>query len=104
MSDQIQPRTQQNRLDKRRKFRIVSVLFSDPIKAIILFFQGKILNYSVEDGVIISNQSLVLQKVSRAETGLYRCSAFNKEGHGKSKPVNLAIKCKSTFLNELYFI
>ena len=58
------------------------------------FFQGQQLHYSLENGVIITNQSLVLQKVSRTESGLYQCHAINQEGEGSSNTVNLPIKCK----------
>ena len=44
--------------------------------------------------MIITNQSLVLQKVSRTESGLYQCHAINQEGQGSSNTVNLPIKCK----------
>ena len=56
--------------------------------------QGKPLKYSLEEGVIITNQSLVLQKVRRQESGLYQCQAINSEGTGSSNTVQLPIKCK----------
>ena len=55
---------------------------------------GKPLEYSLEEGVIITNQSLVLQKVRRQESGLYQCEAVNSEGTGSSNTVQLPIKCK----------
>merc|ERR1719210_2850639 len=48
-------------------------------KEIIWKRQGEQLHYSLENGVIITNQSLVLQKVSRTESGLYQCHAINQE-------------------------
>jgi len=46
--------------------------------------------------IIISNQSLVLQGVSRREAGHYTCGAENAEGPGPhSKPIYLDVLCKS---------
>lgn len=45
-------------------------------------------------GVILSDQSLVLQNVVRATGGEYTCIATNIEGKGSSNPVNLSVKCK----------
>ncbi|XP_044729672.1 protein turtle-like [Chrysoperla carnea] len=45
---------------------------------------GRILNHNVGLGIIISNQSLVLQGVSRATAGNYTCVGFNTEGDGES--------------------
>ena len=64
-------------------------------------FQGEELNYSLEDGIIISNQSLVLQKVTRKEGGFYQCHATNQEGQGSSQTVKLPIKCKYFFLQTI---
>ncbi|KAH1015101.1 hypothetical protein HUJ05_012879 [Dendroctonus ponderosae] len=43
-------------------------------------------------GVILSDQSLVLQNVVRATGGEYTCIATNTEGKGSSNPVNLSVK------------
>ncbi|ROT83732.1 hypothetical protein C7M84_023086 [Penaeus vannamei] len=50
------------------------------------------LEHNVSSGVIISNQSLVLQKVTRAASGNYYCVAFNLEGEGRSNPIMLRVK------------
>ena len=46
------------------------------------------------DGKIISNQSLVIQKVAKADAGNYTCQAFNVEGQMESQPQLLDIMCK----------
>ncbi|PSN53391.1 hypothetical protein C0J52_03815 [Blattella germanica] len=55
--------------------------------------EGRLLNHNVGRGVIISNQSLVLQSVSRASAGNYTCVGYNTEGDGESN---------SFYLNVMY--
>ena len=43
----------------------------------------------------MGNRSLVLQRLSTANTGLYSCEAANSVGRGRSNTVNLDIKCKN---------
>lgn len=57
-------------------------------------FEGRELHTNVSAGLIISNQSLVLQRVQRTNRGHYTCSASNSEGMGESKPLYLSIQCK----------
>ncbi|KOB66261.1 Opioid-binding protein/cell adhesion molecule [Operophtera brumata] len=52
---------------------------------------GKTLLHNVGHGVIISNQSLVLQGVGRKTAGNYTCVGFNAEGDGESKPFTLDV-------------
>ncbi|KAH1007811.1 hypothetical protein HUJ04_005004 [Dendroctonus ponderosae] len=54
---------------------------------------GKHLQANVNAGIIISNQSLVLQGVSRSTAGNYTCVGYNLEGEGESN---------SFYLNVLY--
>ncbi|XP_037515885.1 nephrin isoform X1 [Rhipicephalus sanguineus] len=57
-------------------------------------FEGRDLATSA--GIIVSNQSLVLQKVSRRERGRYTCTATNAEGMGESNALNLRVRFAPT--------
>ncbi|XP_067617196.1 uncharacterized protein side-IV isoform X2 [Eurosta solidaginis] len=56
------------------------------------FHNGKELHHNISAGIILSDQSLVLQSVSRASAGDYTCLAVNSEGKGGSNPVSLRIR------------
>jgi len=58
------------------------------------FFEGQILTSDPSSGIIISNQSLVLQKVKKASRGRYWCSASNHEGRGESDEYFLRVLCE----------
>ncbi|MPC64340.1 hypothetical protein E2C01_058453 [Portunus trituberculatus] len=60
--------------------------------------QGEELNHNVSAGLIQSNQSLVLQQVTRRSSGQYTCSATNLHGIGSSNAVQLSVKCEYFFL------
>ncbi|XP_037799658.1 nephrin-like, partial [Penaeus monodon] len=53
---------------------------------------NQVLAHNVSAGVIISNQSLVLQRVVRAWAGLYSCHAHNLVGDGNSNTLRLDVK------------
>ncbi|XP_076226361.1 neural cell adhesion molecule 2 isoform X2 [Nomia melanderi] len=59
---------------------------------------GETLHHNITQGIIISNQSLVLQGVDRKSAGNYTCVGYNTEGHGESSPfylnVTFAPTCK----------
>ncbi|ODM99241.1 Hemicentin-1 [Orchesella cincta] len=59
------------------------------------YHNGLLLHHNRSAGVILSNQSLVLQKVSRPSAGNYSCRASNVQGEGTSNHVLLDIMCKS---------
>lgn len=63
----------------------------------MILLQNKELYNNGVPGIIIANQSLVLQNVSRIRSGIYTCIGINKEGDGESNPVQLDIKCKIIF-------
>lgn len=56
--------------------------------------QGKQLYNNQAAGIVVTNQSLVLQSITRARAGLYTCVGHNQEGDGESNPVQLDVKCK----------
>ncbi|XP_024935494.1 nephrin isoform X2 [Cephus cinctus] len=53
---------------------------------------GNPLYHNAATGTIVSNQSLVLQSVTRSRAGIYTCVGSNQEGDGESNPLNLDIK------------
>ncbi|XP_046401604.1 hemicentin-1 [Ischnura elegans] len=52
---------------------------------------GRPLAHNIQAGVIVSNQSLVLQGVSRTSAGNYTCVGYNSEGDGESEPFYLNV-------------
>ncbi|OQR79093.1 hemicentin-2-like [Tropilaelaps mercedesae] len=62
-------------------------------------FEGREVQTNTSAGVIISGQSLVLQKVDRYSRGRYTCHATNAQGPGESNAVTLKVRyapvCKS---------
>ncbi|XP_071641585.1 neural cell adhesion molecule 2 isoform X2 [Temnothorax longispinosus] len=53
--------------------------------------QGRALHHNITQGIIISNQSLVLQGVDRKSAGNYTCVGYNTEGDGESSPFYLNV-------------
>ncbi|XP_067133867.1 protein turtle homolog A-like isoform X1 [Centruroides vittatus] len=54
--------------------------------------EGQQIQTNISAGIIVSNQSLVLQKVRRISTGRYTCMATNTEGEGESNPIHLRVQ------------
>ena len=52
------------------------------------------LRHNTTEGIILTNQSLVLQRISRRRSGSYTCQAVNDVGRGASQPIFLNVKCK----------
>ncbi|KAJ9581207.1 hypothetical protein L9F63_023612, partial [Diploptera punctata] len=57
---------------------------------------GRLLSHNVSRGIIISNQSLVLQSVNRASAGNYTCVGYNTEGDGESNVFYLNVMYSPT--------
>ncbi|KAI5741603.1 hypothetical protein M8J76_015296 [Diaphorina citri] len=55
--------------------------------------KNKTLHHNIAQGIIMTNQSLVLQRVNRQSAGNYTCVGFNIEGDGESN---------AFFLNVMY--
>ncbi|KAK4301230.1 hypothetical protein Pmani_026617, partial [Petrolisthes manimaculis] len=51
-----------------------------------------VLEHNITGGVIVSNQSLVLQGVTRGQAGRYSCHAHNPVGDGASNTLRLDVK------------
>ena len=58
------------------------------------YFQGKKLADDIANGIIVSNRSLVLQRVTKKAAGIFTCQATNAEGHSTSNELQLNVKCK----------
>ncbi|UYV71670.1 hypothetical protein LAZ67_8004055 [Cordylochernes scorpioides] len=55
-------------------------------------FEGAPLHTNVSAGIIVSNQTLVLQRVRRDNRGRYTCTGANSEGRGESAPLYLRVQ------------
>ena len=65
---------------------------------LFVYIQDELLQQDADGGVIMTTQSLVLQKVDRTDVGDYVCRAVNTEGIGESNTVPLKIMCKQLSL------
>ncbi|XP_074042436.1 sidestep II transmembrane protein, partial [Leptinotarsa decemlineata] len=57
---------------------------------------GVVLNHNMSGRIIHSNQSLVLQKVTRQSAGRYRCSVVNSEGETVSDELDFRVQYAPT--------
>ena len=62
------------------------------------------LYHDAQEGVILTNRSLVLQGIDRTRSGGYTCQAVNAVGNGQSQVIDLDVKCKSKFWTWFYRI
>ncbi|KAF2357101.1 CD80-like immunoglobulin C2-set [Trinorchestia longiramus] len=63
-----------------------------PVSSIRWQRQGEDFRHSTSKGIILSNRSLVLQRVSKTNSGNYTCSATNSRGTGVSNTLQLIVK------------
>lgn len=74
-----------------------------PVSELVWFFNEVPFFGNASAGIIISNQSLVLQKVRKEHRGRYRCLASNTEGQGRSLDLLLEVRyaptCKASQKN-----
>lgn len=57
-------------------------------------FQNQILAHNTSARIIWSNQSLVLQSVTRSSAGKYVCAATNDLNETRSEPLHFRVKCE----------
>ncbi|XP_076366226.1 nephrin-like [Tachypleus tridentatus] len=62
------------------------------IDEIVWLHEGKPIRNKHDEGIIISNQSLVLQHIRITSRGTYQCIAYNSEGSGRSNEVEINLK------------
>ncbi|CAH0551848.1 unnamed protein product [Brassicogethes aeneus] len=60
---------------------------------------GLVLNHNMSGRIIHSNQSLVLQKVTRQSAGRYRCSVVNSEGETVSDELDFRVQFETRALS-----
>ncbi|KAF5299772.1 hypothetical protein FQA39_LY11442 [Lamprigera yunnana] len=67
---------------------------ANPKEHKIMWFHDRgLVSQNMSSGVIISTHSLVLQRVTRWQSGSYTCLAANNRGETMSKPVMLRVRC-----------
>ncbi|XP_064078282.1 LOW QUALITY PROTEIN: nephrin-like [Macrobrachium nipponense] len=64
------------------------------VQQVLWYHNGSPVEHRVLQGIIIQNQTLVLQKIIRDSAGFYTCEAKNLEGDGESQPVELKVQYK----------
>ncbi|GFY31088.1 uncharacterized protein TNCV_4359951 [Trichonephila clavipes] len=63
-------------------------------------FEDRPIAANMPAGIIISNQTLMIQNVKKDHRGRYRCHAANIVGHGYSRRLHLLVQCLLPLWNE----
>ncbi|MPC85573.1 hypothetical protein E2C01_080354 [Portunus trituberculatus] len=63
--------------------------------------QGEEISHNISAGIIQTNQSLALQRLTKTSSGQYTCAASNKHGSSGSNAVQLSVKCVAVILASL---
>ena len=61
--------------------------------------QGSEVSHNQSAGVILSDRSLVLRRITRAAAGSYTCLAANSQGKSGSNAVQLSVQCEYRVLS-----
>ncbi|KAG5672457.1 hypothetical protein PVAND_002584 [Polypedilum vanderplanki] len=87
---------QQNQVDGIREGADVyfecNIKANPPVYKVSWKHNGKEISNAMSEGIIISNQSLVITNVKRTQMGQYVCIAANSEGEGESNSILLEIQ------------
>lgn len=75
-----------------------SVRANPSLSEVVWLFEGRPLTNDPVSGVLLTNQSLVMQRVRRIHRGYYQCVASNAEGISASNKVFLNVHCKYILL------
>ncbi|CAG9769833.1 unnamed protein product [Ceutorhynchus assimilis] len=71
-----------------------------PIRRLTWLHGGIFLPHNMSNRIIHSNQSLVLQKVTKQSAGVYRCSVVNSEGETVSDELHFRVQYKPMCKND----
>ena len=77
-----------------------------PLRKLCFFFccKGVAIVADRSKGIVQSNMSLVLQRVSRRSSGAYTCTASNRLGAATSNELQLTVKCEYKKISKRYWL
>lgn len=78
-----------------KMIQTLTINFEALIWKFLFIFKGELVTQNMSSGIIISTHSLVLQSVTRKQSGDYSCVASNSRGERAGAPVRLKVRCKS---------
>ncbi|KAI1303120.1 B-cell receptor CD22 [Halotydeus destructor] len=87
------PKIDRNAIREGMDVYLECIVSANPwLSEITWHFEDSTMFTDPSSGIIISNQSLVLQKVKRKHSGRYWCVAYNAEGQGQSDELYLKVQ------------